>query len=106
MSPGQEAFNKIQDRVLQEGADIEAGKLFTIELDCPPGAPRPDVYLPEVLAGTGLTVADFEEPSKVFGNWKYRLKTEKNDVYKGIQETIKFRIKELYSRGCIRYGSW
>lgn len=80
--------------------------MITIELDCPPGAPRPDGLLPGVLENTGLTVEDFENTSRFFGNWIYKLKDGKEEAYAIAKPTIKERVKALYYSGAIRYGSW
>lgn len=47
-----------------------------IGIDCPPGEPRPNVFLPRVLRGTGLRVSDFEAPNTLFGAWTWRLKPD------------------------------
>ena len=80
---------------------------YTIELDCPPGKPRPDDLLPGILKDTPLTPEDFEITSKVFGNWTFVLKDDKNsDVYVFNQPTYKERIEKLYKEGKLRYASW
>ena len=40
----------------------------TIELDCAPGFPRPDMLLPGILEGTGFTPEDVPCISTFFGN--------------------------------------
>jgi len=76
----------------------------TIELDCPPGFPRPDDLIADVIKETGLEKK--EACSRVFGafTWDY------NDVdelkWVEIQPILKERIEKLYSDGVIRYGSW
>ncbi len=80
--------------------------MYTINLDCAPMTPRPDTYLPGILAGTGLIVNDFTIISKVFGNWVFELKKEKETIYLEQINIIMERIKNLYYNGCIRYGSW
>lgn len=81
--------------------------MITIELDCPPGNPRPDDLLPSVLENTGLIPDDFQVISKLFGNWEFTLKDEnKNQMYAEQRDTIGGRIKDLYQKRIIRYGSW
>lgn len=76
----------------------------TIELDCEPGAARPDTHIGEVLAGTGIPV---KEPiSKVFGNWMWDYKDVPKDVWEAAKPKFEERIKALYNSGRIRYGSW
>jgi hypothetical protein len=79
---------------------------YSIELDCPPGNPRPSDLIGGVLEGTGLTTENFEEPSTSFGNWTYVLKPGYEEIYKEHKPKIAERIKDLYGRGRIRYGSW
>jgi hypothetical protein len=83
-------------------------KTHTIELDCPPGFPRPGDLIGGVLEGTGLTLEDhFEEDvPKSFGNWTYVLKKEYISLYEEARPKIKERVHDLYNRGRIRYGSW
>ena len=40
-----------------------------LELDCPPGSPRPGDLLPGVLEGTGLEKSPEDTTSRLFGNW-------------------------------------
>jgi len=80
---------------------------LSIELDCAPMSPRPDSYIGGVLEGTGLSVDDFEEPSKSFVNWTWTLKSEeKRQKFIDAKPTFEARIKSLHTRGHIRYGSW
>lgn len=79
---------------------------YTIELDCPPGQLRPDALLPGILEGTGLSVDDFKNTSRSFGNWEYRIYKDKDADYLAAQKKIKIRIENLYHQGRIRYGSW
>lgn len=67
----------------------------TIELDCPPGNPRPDDLLPLVIEGTGLTTDDFQITSRVFGNWTFELKADKNDIFDANKEKISCTINRL-----------
>ena len=81
---------------------------FSIELDCPPGRPRPGELINGVLHDTGLVQGDFHEPSKTFGNWCWTLRedAQKDELYTKARPTIRERIEGLYKRGVIRYGSW
>lgn len=76
----------------------------TIELDCAPGDPRPDVYLPGILEGTGIEPV--EKCSAIFGNWTFNFSHVPKEKWKECQPIFKERIKELHSKGYIRYGSW
>ena len=79
---------------------------LTIELDCAPGAPRPDTYIKDVLEGTGLPVR--EPVSKVFGNWTWDFSDIEGieERWPEIQKLTKPRVTELFNSGRIRYGSW
>ncbi len=80
---------------------------LSIELDCEPMSPRPDSYIGGVLEGTGLELDDFEEPSKSFGNWTWRLKNEsKMQNFIDSKPIFEERIISLYNKKLIRYGSW
>lgn len=76
----------------------------SIELDCPPGSPRPGDLIAGVIAGTGLPQK--EECMKLFGNWKWIYDDVSCEEWDRIQPTIKERITALYKSGRIRYGSW
>lgn len=82
--------------------------MYTIELDCPPGNPRPDQLFPGVLEGTGLKVTDFENVGRFFGNWTWALKERKglDKKYLKARSQIQKHVEELYHAGWIRYGSW
>jgi hypothetical protein len=81
---------------------------FSIELDCPPGRPRPGDLIVNVLTNTGLLVGDFEEPSKTFGNWIWVLREDagKDGVYEAARPKLREKIEQLYHSNVIRYGSW
>ena len=76
----------------------------TIELDCPPGSPRPGDLIGGVIAGTGLP--ESEPVSTFFGNWTYAYDIPRDKWEREIQPVIKPRIQALYNSGVIRYGSW
>ena len=79
----------------------------TIEIDCAPGKQRPDSYIEGVLKDTGLTLEDFNEPLKSFGNWSWALKDQgKIDTFYAAKPKFKERLQSLYSAGAIRYASW
>lgn len=78
----------------------------TIELDCPPMAPRPDSYIGGVIEGTGLEVKEPIVGPASFGNWTWDYSEVSEEEWKAIQPTLKKRISALYHSGAIRYGSW
>ena len=80
------------------------GKKQTVELDCPPGSPRPDDLIGGILEGTGLK--EREPVSKFFGNWTWDYSDIPEEKWKRVKEIVAPKIKKLYANGLIRYGSW
>jgi hypothetical protein len=76
----------------------------TIELDCPPGLPRPGDLIKSVIEGTGLPYR--EAASTCFGNWLWDYEDISDEAWKNVQPTLQERITNLYKQGLIRYGSW
>jgi len=76
----------------------------SIELDCPPGSPRPGDLIAGVIEGTGLPPK--EDVSRVFGNWKWEYQEVSCEDWDRIQPILKARITQLYESGRIRYGGW
>src|SRR5262249_33630761 len=82
---------------------------FSIELDCPPGSPRPNDLIAGVLRGTGLLVSDFDTGNPFFGHQTWILKPgseDKDTAFTSNKPLFKTRITALYNRGAIRYGTW
>ena len=82
----------------------ETRKLQTIELDCSPGYPRPGDLIEGVIEDTGLTKR--ETSSRVFGCWMWDYGDVDEETFAKAKPIVKERIKALYDRGTIRYGSW
>ena len=79
----------------------------TIDLDCPPGNPRPCDLLPAVIEGTILEGKNpFDTVSRLFGNWCWAFDVDRETWINEVQPVIRPRIKALHDRGIIRYGSW
>lgn len=76
----------------------------SIELDCPPGNPRPDDLIEGVIAGLGIVAK--EPVSKFFGNWKWEFPEVSEERWTEIKPILKERVTQLYNQGTIRYGSW
>jgi hypothetical protein len=76
----------------------------SIELDCPPGSPRPGDLIAGVIKDTGLS----KKPpvSTCFGNWIWKYDEVNCDQWDKIVPILAERIKSLYNDGSIRYGSW
>lgn len=84
-------------------------KNFSVELDCPPGMPRPEDLIEGVLKDSGFEVSDFDTNPPFFGNqlWVLRVDANKDELFRQIRlDTIKPKVVELYELGAIRYGSW
>lgn len=75
----------------------------TIELDCPPGSPRPSDLIGGVIAGL---LPEREAVSKFFGNWTWNYSDIPTDKWNEVKPILKDRITTLYNMGQIRYGSW
>ena len=81
------------------------GELQTIELDCPPGSPRPGDLIRGVIDGLGIEPMTFNV-TPIFGCAEYVFKIDQATWEREYQPTIKERITALYKQGAIRYGSW
>lgn len=81
---------------------------FSIELDCPPGNPRPNDLIAGVIQDSGIEVEDFETSAPFFGHqtWVLKSSAEKDELFTKNKPVFKQRIGELYEQGLIRYGSW
>jgi len=75
-----------------------------IEIDCPPGAIRPDAVLETILEGTGIEPVPAE--STWFGNWTFNFNHVPKEIYEKARPIIKERLTKFYNKGVIRYASW
>ncbi len=79
----------------------------SIELDCPPGSPRPSDLIEGVLKDTGLVVEDFNTSAPFFGNQSWILKIGSKDaLFTSLKPVFEKRLQELYAAGIARYVSW
>lgn len=83
---------------------IQDPPVTTIELDCPPGDPRPGDLIVAVIKGTGLP--EQEPILKFFGCWTWQYDVPRDEWVQRIRPVIRVRIEDLYRQGVIRYGSW
>lgn len=79
---------------------------YTLEIDCPPGLPRPGDLLQHVLEGTGVVLDSSATTSRLFGCWTWNIPEEYESAYLEHRELIKDRLEKLYNEGTIRYASW
>jgi len=88
--------------------DLTRHKDFSIELDCPPGNPRPKDLIESVLVETGLTVDDFDTAPPWFGHQTWILKESagKDALFTSCKPTFKERCTALYNAGIVRYATW
>lgn len=95
----QESLEKIRSERLNK---------FSIELDCPPGYPRPGDLIDGVLRDTGLEPTDFETGNPFFGHqiWILKKSANKDGIFIKKKPIFKERITRLYKEGLIRYGTW
>lgn len=77
-----------------------------IELDCPPGNPRPGDLIADVVKGTPLEGKLGDTVSRSFGCWTWAFPDVSEFEWKLAQKTIGPRVEALYNAGKIRYGSW
>lgn len=76
---------------------------YTLIIDCPPGNPRPDDILRDILVDLTLKYEDFEKLYSLFGEWGFRTaKTPTEDDKKAIAA----RLTSAYNCGQIRYAEW
>ena len=77
----------------------------TVELDCPPGATRPDDLIGGVVEGLRQTPPPVV--SKAFGCWTFDFSDVDAAAWQQLWlPTIEKRIVALYNSGAIRYGRW
>jgi hypothetical protein len=85
-----------------------------IIIDCKPGSIRPNNVLEMVLhddlknetKDTVLTIDDFLLESKTFGEFKYNILKEKEQLFEENLPKIVDALKGLYNCGIIRYTEW
>ena len=75
----------------------------TIEIDCPPGDPRPGDLIGKVIKGTSLPLRD-DVGCRFFGWWTWDYSDIAPDVWKRARPMIRRRLVRLYEQGVIRYA--
>jgi hypothetical protein len=90
----------------QEQVEVKLSEKYKLIIDCPPGDPRPDHYLPRALEGTGLVEEDFEKVSTLFGAWTWKVKKEKEELYAKAKPKLRENCTHLYENTRVRYIEW
>jgi len=75
-----------------------------IQLDCPPGDPRPGDLIEDALKGTGLELR--QGVDRFFGCWTWDYSDVPREEWERTRPVLKKNITELYYRHLIRYGRW
>jgi len=92
---------------------MQISETHYIIIDCKPGLIRPNNVLEMVLhddlnneTNNALTVDDFLLESKAFGEFKYNISKEKEQIFEDNLPKIVDALKGLYNCGIIRYAEW
>ncbi|MBU0661698.1 hypothetical protein KKG22_06025 [Patescibacteria group bacterium] len=78
---------------------------LSIQIDCPPGEPRPPEVFASTIKDTGLTPEDFEDEGlTVFGCREYLVKADHDSISRYIhaRSTIGEHLKMMHERGIVR----
>lgn len=89
--------------------------MLVIEIDCPPGYTRPDVYFNSIIDSLNnhqndaikefsKTLKHLEPVSKRFGNWVWEI--DAKDLHSELQNIFKVKLTNIYNKGGVRYASW
>ena len=82
---------------------------LSIQIDCPPFAPRPPEVFASAIEDTGLTPEDFEDPgSTIFGCREYLVSADVESIsrYLHARRTIGEHLIIIYERGLVRGVTW
>jgi len=97
---------------MQKSDNISSDTHYII-IDCKPGSIRPNNVLEMVLhddtkndTKNVLTIDDFLLKAKTFGEFKYNILKEKEQLFEDNLPKIVDALKGLYNCGIIRYAEW
>lgn len=76
----------------------------TIEIECPPGPPRPGDLIKKIVEGSGLPLR--KEVSRSFGLWTWDYSDLTPEEWAKAEKIIAPKLKELYAKGIARYISF
>ena len=82
---------------------------LSIQIDCPPGEPRPPEAFASTIEDTGLTPEDFEDSgSTIFGCREYLVRADPGTIFRYVRarRTIGERLVMMYERGIVRGVTW
>ena len=82
---------------------------LSIQIDCPPGEPRPPEVFASVIKDTGLTPEDFEDDGlTIFGCREYLVRADPESIsrYVHARRTIGERLNMMYECGIVRGVMW
>jgi len=102
-------FRSRQDLKAQVGHQTAHDrKRLSIEMNCPPGNPRPWELLDLVFYLTELHPDDFETSGVMFGRQEFLVKPTADAVerYLRSRPTINSRLLECYEHGLVRGATW
>ena len=89
---------------------MQISETHYIIIDCKPGSIRPnnvlEMVLHDDLKDDVLTIDDFLLESKTFGEFKYKISKEKEQIFEDNLPKIVDALKGLYNCGIIRYTEW
>jgi len=93
---------------------MQISETHYIIIDCKPGLIRPNNVLEMVLhddtkndlKNAVLTIDDFLLKAKTFGEFKYNISKEKEQIFEDNLPKIVDALKGLYNCGIIRYAEW
>ncbi len=82
---------------------------LSIQIDCPPFAPRPPEVFESAIEDTGLTPEDFEDQgSTIFGCREYLVKADPGSIsrYLNARQKVGEHLDIIYERGLVRGVTW
>jgi len=78
----------------------------TIEIDCPPGEPRPDFFMDTIIARSGLNIKCPETSHRCFGEWGWDFSHLDVTTWGVLKATAREYLTEAHNQGLIRYAGW
>ncbi len=88
---------------------LDDSKRLSIQIDCPPGNPRPPEVFASTIQDTDLTAEDFVDPGVTFfGCQEYLVKANPESIsrYLRARQTIGERLCSMYEHGIVRGVTW